>query len=201
MQHHRGRMTSTCLMVGTTLLLVVCLASAAPLGEPETVLELHPAQSHVDFTLPSLLHTTHGRFRVKRGHLRLDLASGAVSGECVVDATSGDSGNRTRDRKMHQEILDSHRYPDIVFSPLQVRGSVAPQGTSTVEVDGTFTIHGASHSITVTAVVRVTGDSFTVSVHFLVPYVQWGMRDPSTFILTVSKQVQLHFEATGRIVR
>jgi polyisoprenoid-binding protein YceI len=78
---------------------------------------------------------------------------------------------------------------------------VAPQGESTVEVDGTFTIHGASHPITVTAVVRVTGANFTISTHFLVPYIQWGMRDPSTFILTVSKQVQIHFEAAGRIVR
>ena len=201
MQLHHERMASTCLIVGITLLLMACLASAAPLGETETVFELHPTPSRVSFTLTSLLHTTHGTFRVKRGHLRLDAANGAVSGECVVDATSGDSGNHTRDRKMHTEILESHRYPDIVFAPLQVRGSVAPQGESTVEVDGTFTIHGASHPITVTAVVRVTGDSFTVSTRFLVPYIQWGMRDPSTFILAVSKQVQIHFEAAGRIVR
>ena len=201
MPHHRGRLASRCLLVGTTLLLVACLAAAAPLGETETLFELNPAQSHVAFTLPSLLHTVHGSFQVKRGHLRLDAAHGAISGECVVDATSGDSANHRRDRKMHQEILESHRYPDIVFSPVQVRGSVAPQGESTVQVDGTFTIHGASHLITVTAVVRVTRDSFTVSTHFLVPYVQWGMHDPSTFILTVGKQVQIHFEATGRIVR
>jgi polyisoprenoid-binding protein YceI len=190
-----------CLLVGATLLLVAGLVCTTPSGESATVFELNPAQSHVDFTLTSLLHTVHGTFRVKRGSLHLDPAHGAVSGECVVDATSGDTGNRTRDRKMHTEVLASQRYPDILFSPVQVRGAVAAPGASTVQVDGTFTISGASHPLTVSVVIRITGDSFTVSTDFLIPYVQWGMRDPSTFILTVGKQVQIHFEASGRIIR
>jgi polyisoprenoid-binding protein YceI len=162
------------------LLLVAGLICATPLAGSATVFELHPAQSHVDFTLTALLHTVHGTFRVKRGSLHLDPVHGVVSGACVVDATSGDTGNRTRDRKMHTDVLASQRYPDIVFAPAQVRGAVAPQGASTVQVDGTFTIAGTSHSLTVTAVVRITGDSFTISTDFLIPYVQWGMPDPST---------------------
>ena len=172
MQYYGGYRASTCWLVGATLLLVAGLACATPLAESATVFELDPAQSHVDFTLTSLLHTIHGTFQVKRGSLQLDPAHGAVRGECVVDATSGNSGNRRRDGKMHTEVLESHRYPDIVFSPVQVRGAVAPQGESTVQVDGTCTIHGASHPLTVTAVVRVTGTGFTVSTDFLVPYVQ-----------------------------
>jgi polyisoprenoid-binding protein YceI len=124
-----------------------------------------------------------------------------VSGVCVVDATSGDTGNRSRDRKMHTEVLTSQRYPDIVFSPLQVRGAIAAQGASTVQVDGTLSIAGTSHHLTVTVVVQISGDSFTISTDFLVPYVQWGLRDPSTFILAVGKEVQIHFEAIGRIMR
>jgi polyisoprenoid-binding protein YceI len=188
-------------MVATAFLLVACLASPRILSAAEIVFEVNTAQSHVAFTLPSLLHNTHGTFRVKRGRLRLEPTNGAVSGECVVDATSGNSGNRTRDHRMHREILESDRYPEIIFSPTQVRGSVDLQGESQVEVDGIFTIHGASHPLTAAAVVRMAGDGFTVSAHFLVPYIQWGMPDPSTFVLRVGKQVEIDFEASGRIVQ
>jgi polyisoprenoid-binding protein YceI len=188
-------------MVGATLLLVAGLVCASPLAGSATVYELNPAQSRVDFTLTALLHTVRGTFRVKRGSLHLDPVHGTVSGVCVVDATSGDTGNRRRDHQMHTEVLASQRYPDIVFSPLQLRGAVAAQGTSTVQVDGTLRIAGTSHPLSVTAVVRISEDSFTISTDFVVPYVQWGMRDPSTFLLTVGKQVQIHFEALGRILR
>lgn len=188
-------------MVVATLLLVAGLVCVSPLAGSATVFELHPARSRVDFTLTALLHTVRGTFRVKRGSLHFDPVHGTVSGVCVVDATSGDTGNRTRDRKMHTEVLASQHYPDIVFSPLQLRGAVAAQGTSTVQVDGTFSIAGSSHPLAVTVVVRISGDSFTISSDFVVPYVQWGMRDPSTFLLTVGKEVQMHFEASGRIMR
>ena len=201
MPHPRSPVALAFLMVATTFLLVACLASPPTLSAAEIVFEVNTAQSRVAFTLPSLLHNTHGTFRVKRGRLRLEPTNGAVSGECVVDATSGNSGNRTRDYRMHREILESNRYTEIIFSPAQVRGSVDLQGESQVEVDGTFTMHGASHPMTATVVIRMAGDSFTASTHFLVPYIQWGMRDPSTLVLRVGKQVEINFEATGRIVR
>lgn len=201
MQYHGRWSVSTHVMVGATLLLVAGLVWATPLGGSATVFALDAAQSHVDFTLTALLHTIHGTFRVKQGSLRLDPVHGTVNGVCVVDATSGDTGNHTRDRKMHTDVLASQHYPDIVFSPVQVRGAVAAQGASTVQVDGTLSLAGTSHPLTVTVVVRISGDSFTISTDFLVPYVQWGLRDPSTFILTVGKQVQVHFEASGRIMR
>jgi polyisoprenoid-binding protein YceI len=183
------------------LLLLASGAAAAPLDEPATVWELSPTESHVDFTLTSVLHTIHGTFRLKRGSIRFDPAHAAVSGAWVVDATSGVSGNRMRDRKMHQEILASDHYPEIVFGPFQVRGSVTPQGTSQVDVDGSFTIHGASHPLTATVVVHVTDDRLTISTHFWVPYIQWGLPDPSTFVFKVGKQVEIHVEAAGRLVR
>jgi polyisoprenoid-binding protein YceI len=177
------------------------LAVAETPAESALVFELHPAQSRVTFTLSSLLHTIHGTFQVKRGHLRLQPSDGTVSGECVVDARSGNSGSPSRDSKMHRTILASERYPEIVFVPTQVRGTVALAGTSTVDIDGTFTIQGASHPLTTTATVTVTGEAFTFTTHFVIPYVQWGLKDPSTFILTVEKQVEMTFEAVGHIVR
>jgi hypothetical protein len=89
-----------------TLLLVAYLALPSTLRAAEMVFEVNPAQSRLDFTLPSLLHTTHGTFQLKRGSLRLEPTNGTVSGECVVDATSGHSGNRARDHRMHSCLTD-----------------------------------------------------------------------------------------------
>src|SRR5215472_9883492 len=104
------------------------LLAAATIPGQETAVQADPAQTKVEFTLPSLMHTVHGAFQLKRGDLRFDPAGGKASGELVVDATSGESGSEARDKRMHKSILESARYPEIVFRPDRVNGKVAPAG-------------------------------------------------------------------------
>ena len=73
------------------------LASRSSQAQQATF-DLDPAKTTVTFTLGDVLHTVHGTFKAKTGHVTFDLASGAASGGFVIDATSGDSGNHTRDR-------------------------------------------------------------------------------------------------------
>jgi hypothetical protein len=47
---------------------------------------------------------------------------GKLSGEVVVDATSGESGKGMRARKMHREVLESDRYPEIAVHPDRFEG-------------------------------------------------------------------------------
>src|SRR5258708_22504218 len=115
----------------------------------ETVLVLDPDQSKVHWTLGTTLHAVHGTFAFKSGTLQFDSATGKASGEIAVYATSGDSGNDSRDRKMHKEVLESARYPDVVFRPDRVEGKIVPHGTFTVQVHGTFVVHGGEHELTV----------------------------------------------------
>ena len=86
------------------------------------------------------------------------------------------------------------------------RGSVnfdlaagACSGESKVEIDGTFTIHGAPHPLTATAVVNISGDRMRVKVHFAVPHVAWGMKNPSTLFLKVGDTVDIDLDASGRV--
>lgn len=172
--------------------IILLLFSATALFGQESVLKLDPAHTQVDFTLSATLHTVHGTFKLKRGTVDYDLASGRASGELVIDAQSGNSGNASRDRKMHKEILESARYPEITFLPDHVTGSLAK-----ASVHGAFRIHGADHEMTL--VLRAVPDSggMNVTTEFLVPYVSWGMKNPSTLFLRVGDQVTIDVHARG----
>ena len=66
----------------------------------------------------------------------------------MFDATSGKTGNGSRDNKMHKDVIESPRYPEIVFRPDRADGKLAASGASTLQVHGMFVIHGAEHEVT-----------------------------------------------------
>src|ERR1700719_1379121 len=131
---------------------------AAPAPVSEIVLSLDPAQSIVHWTVDSSLHTVHGTFALKRGNLHFDPETGKAGGEIVVSATSGESGNNSRDSRMHKEILETAKYPDVIFRPTQVEGKVALSGASDVTLHGVFSIHGADHDLTALVHAELMGD-------------------------------------------
>jgi polyisoprenoid-binding protein YceI len=176
--------------------LVVVTLAAATASAQEVVLQCEPARTAADFILGDVLHTLKGSFQLKSGEIRFDPASEKISGEIVFDATSGQSGNQGRDRKMHKDVLESARYPEIGFRPDHVEGKVAAAGTSTVQVHGMFRIHGAEHEITAPAEVTPQADHWTVTTHFSVPYAKWGMKNPSVLLLRVGNSVDVVFHGT-----
>jgi polyisoprenoid-binding protein YceI len=179
------------------VLLSFWLALATRSNAQQLVLHCDPSQTVANFTLGASLHTVHGGFNVKRCDIHFDPSSASISGEVAFDATTGQTGNDGRDRKMHKDVLESERYPEIRFRPDRVDGKVAPAATSTVQVHGMFAIHGAEHEITVPVDVKLDRDHWTASGHFLVPYVQWGMKNPSNFFLHVRDSVDVEFKAAG----
>jgi len=179
--------------------LIVCvLALVLPLAAQELSLEMDPAQSTVEYTLGATLHTVHGTFQFRRGSIRFDPATGNASGELLVDARTGTSGNDTRDAKMHKEILESQRFPDIVFRPARVEGKLAQQGVSQLQVHGAFAIHGVEHDLIAPVEVRVDGARYTITAHFSVPYQKWGMKNPSSLFLRVEDKVGITLHTVAR---
>jgi polyisoprenoid-binding protein YceI len=163
----------------------------------EIVLGLDPAQSKVHWTLGTTLHTVHGTFALKSGKLHLDPTTGKAGGEIVVSATSGDSGDDSRDKKMHKEVLESGQYPDVIFRPDRVEGKIAPQGTFMVQVHGIFVLHGSEHELTVPVQAEFAGDHWTASAKFNVPFIDWGLKNPSKFLLKVNHAVEIDLELKG----
>ncbi len=180
-------------------ILLVLAAGSLRLAAAESSIELDPARTTVQFTLSDVLHTVHGTFKLKRGVVKFDPATGHAWGEIVVDVTSGNSGSGARDKRMHEEILESARYPDAVFTPDHMSGELAPQGESQMELHGNFQIHGAAHELTLHLRAQVKNGDVAASTGFVIPYVQWGMKNPSNFLLKVSKNVELTVQTAGRV--
>jgi polyisoprenoid-binding protein YceI len=177
------------------------IAVAIPTSAQVTEFKLDPGKTTVKFTLDAVLHKVEGTFQLKPSALQLDTASGKLSGEILVDAKSGASGNTMRDRKMHRDVLESEQYPEIQFHPDHITGAVVPSGKSSVRVHGMFSIHGVDREIEVPAVVEMTGDSWAAVIHFTVLYAKWGMKNPSNLFLHVSDSVEIDLATAGSVVQ
>lgn len=180
-------------------LALLALSLAFPANAAEYHFQLNAEGTQVNWTLGDVLHTVHGTFKLKRGDISFDPETGKASGEIVVDATSGNSGSGARDGRMHKNVLESAKYPEIVFSPDRVEGKIDLAGASSVKLHGTFKIHGAAHEITARVEVSAKGDQLVSKIKFAVPFVAWGMKDPSTLFLKVDKSVDIEMTATGRV--
>jgi polyisoprenoid-binding protein YceI len=158
-----------------------------------------PNTSQVAWSLGGNGHHVTGTFHVESGTVDFDRTAHTMSGSIVVAAGSGESGDSSRDKKMHNDVLDVPHYSDITFAPQKYDGTIATTGDSTIQVSGTFTLHGTPHDLTVPMQVHIEGSAINAKTHFVVPYVKWGLKDPSVFILKVAKEVDIDLTLVGKI--
>lgn len=173
--------------------------SPASASAKEITLTADPTQSAVHYTVSSSLHTVHGTFTLKSGSLHLDPATGKAGGEIVVDAISGQSGNSSRDKKMHKEVLESGRFTDIVFRADHVSGAVPPEGPCSPQLHGVFVLHGGQHELTVPVQAELAGGRWKGTATFSVPYNDWGLKNPGNFLLKVDHAVNIEIEMAGSV--
>jgi YceI-like domain len=115
---------------------------------------------------------------------------------------------------MQDEVLESNRYPAIFYHPTEIKGPFkAGEGTQDLTAEGTFNIHGADHPLELPIKVQISAGQFlsgpravkigaaTATTRFTVPYVEWGMKNPSRLLRRVSKQVEIEVTAKGTITQ
>ncbi|HEY4933763.1 MAG TPA: YceI family protein [Terriglobales bacterium] len=180
----------------TVALALLCSVAASA---QQVQVTLDPAQTKVNWVLGDVLHTVEGTFKLKSGSIVFDPKTGGARGQIVVDAKSGESGNDKRDAKMHKEVLESARYPEIVFLPKHVTGNLPTQGSATLQVQGVFRIHGGDHDMTLSFPVQADGSRATATTKFTVPYEAWGMKNPSVLFLKVENKVEVTISAVGTV--
>jgi len=163
------------------------------------VFSVAPEASTVAFSLGATMHTVQGTFHVQQGSVRFEPGAPGLSGSIVVAAASGRSGNGIRDRKMTSKILEEARFPDISFAPARYQGALAASGDSEILVTGVFTLLGNAHDLTVPMQIHIEGTGLTAKARFTVPYVQWGVKDPSLLVVRVAKEVEIRLSLQGTL--
>ncbi|MDE3166359.1 MAG: YceI family protein, partial [Acidobacteriota bacterium] len=66
---------------------------------------------------------------------------------------------------------------------------------------GMFRLHGQDHELTVPVAVDADGDGYRAVAKFSVPYIKWGLKNPSTLFLRVSDTVEITVNTVARSAR
>ena len=163
------------------------------------VLELDPSKTLVEFKLGGSLHTTHGNFQLKRGTIKADATTGKAEGEIIVDAASGKSGDFLRDNRMRDKVLEASTWPEIIFSPRRFDGRFDAQGDFQAKLEGVLMLHGARHDVVIETQGKLNGHELIATGHLSIPYVEWGLKDPSVLFLSVDKEVGIDIATAGHV--
>ena len=177
--------------------LAAILAPAA-LAQHQTFV-VNPDASEIKITLKTTHELVHGTFHAQSGSIEFDRSTPNMSGSVVVLAGSGKTGNGSRDKKMNKEILRVEQYATVSFEPKSYGGVIASSGDSTIQVTGMFTLLGTPHEITVPMLVHLEGTTATAKAHFTVPYIQWGLKDPSFLFWKADHDVAIDLSLTGQL--
>jgi len=149
------------------------------------------------------LNTTHevvdGTFHVQSGSINFDRTVSHISGIVIVAAGSGKTGNDSRDKKMDKDILKADQFATVSFTPKTYTGTIAGSGDSTIQVSGVFTLLGTPHDLTIPMQIRIDGSKATAKAKFVVPYVQWGLKNPSFLIWKAENDVAIDLNLVGQI--
>lgn len=196
-------------ILGAWLLVAIAIAASAQQNENRTngnqpsakkiTVHFDPAQTEIHWSLGATMHTVHGTFKLKGGMIVFDPQTGEAQGEILIDLATGQSGSEARDSEMQKNILESAKYPQAIFHPQKVTGMANPGAIQNVTVEGTFTIHGQDHPLKLAMQTQINGHDAIAATKFAVPYVDWGMTDPSTFVLRVDKEVKVEVAAKGSV--
>jgi polyisoprenoid-binding protein YceI len=177
---------------------VAAILGPAALAQHQTFV-VNPDTSEVHMTLKTTHELVNGAFHVQHGSIEFDRINPKMAGLIAVLAGSGKTGNDSRDRKMNRDILEVEQYTIISFEPKAYAGTIAPSGDSTIQVKGIFTLLGTPHEITVPIQVQLGGANAIAKAHFVVPYVQWGLKNPSFMIWKADNDVAIDLNLVGTI--
>jgi polyisoprenoid-binding protein YceI len=162
------------------------------------VFTIDPSASEVRMRLNTTREVVNGIFHVESGTITLDSTPSAMSGIVVVAAASGKTGIGSRDKRMNKDILEVDQFASVSFVPKTYTGTIATSGDSTIQVSGLFTLLGKSHTITVPMLLHIEGSKVSAKGQLNIPYVQWGVKNPSFLIWKAEDTVAIDLNLVGQ---
>jgi hypothetical protein len=163
------------------------------------VFAVNPDASDVKMKLNTTHEVVDGTFHIQSGSIEFDRRNSKMSGSVAVLAGSGKTGNDSRDKKMNKDILKVDQYTTVSFVPKTYTGTIAPSGDSTIQVSGVFTLLGNPHDLTIPMQIHMDGSKATARAQFVIPYVQWGLKNPSFMFWKADNDVAMDLNLVGQV--
>jgi polyisoprenoid-binding protein YceI len=165
----------------------------------ELVLTLQPEKTSVTFRVRAPILDIDGVLALDSGQIRFDPDTGMAAGQITIDLRQARTGNWLRDREMRTLVLETERWPLAVFRPDRVLGALARSGVSDLVIAGIVVVHGTEHAFVLPVKVDLSGDAMSAEAVFEIPYVAWGLRNPSIFFLRVAPVAAVTVKAEGNL--
>jgi polyisoprenoid-binding protein YceI len=185
-------------MKSLAVLVLAVILSPAALAQHRTF-TVTPDASEIKMTLNTAHEVVNGTFHIQSGSIEFDRGNPKMSGSVVVLAGSGKTGNDSRDKKMNKDILKVDQYTAVSFAPKTYTGIIAPSGDSTIQVSGVFTLLGNPHDLTIPMQIHMDASKATARAQFVVPYVQWGLKNPSFLFWKAENDVAIDLHLVGQV--
>lgn len=146
-----------------------------------------------------------GTFKIIDGAVSLDRAniSRTAKARILIDSSSYNSENASRDRYVTEKSLEADKYPTIGFESSSVVGVVMTSATEgTAIVTGYLTLHGESHAMTISVHATLGADGvFTGDGEVKFNYEDFGVKVPTLMFHTLlagdEATVRFHIVAAG----
>lgn len=158
--------------------------------------------------LSSLGHSPTFAIRDFTGQARLDPAQPgggslnllikADSLEVMDDISSKD--RREIESTMNQSVLESAKFPDMVFTSASVTANATGEGRYQVSVAGNLSLHGIARSVTIPAQVVVMGDMLRATGELPLRQSDFGIRPVSVAggTLKIKDELKFSFDIVAR---
>ena len=169
-------------------------------AKPSAFYQVATGPSWVRFDAKAFLHNFGGQTSHIQGIIRVaDADRLAEAQACIlIDATSLDTGNSTRDGIMRNEHLETSKFPTIDFL-LQTVHAVTHRGENwEFTAEGTLSLHGVSRDIQFPVRAHREGDVIRVLGQLPVKMTDYHIAIPRFLMFTVEDQVQVSFDVTAR---
>jgi hypothetical protein len=185
-------------MTSFAVLALAVILGPAALAQQQTF-AVNPDASEVKMKLNTTHEVVKGTFHIQSGSIEFDRSAPEMSGSVTVLAGSGKTGNDSRDKKMNKDILKVPQHTTVSFAPKTYTGTIAPSGDSTIQVSGVFTLLGNPHDLTIPMQIHMDGSKATARAQFVVPYVQWGLKNPSFMFWKAENDVAIDLNLVGQV--
>jgi polyisoprenoid-binding protein YceI len=200
-------------------LLLACVAHAADAGRAPVTLPIDAEKSALTFSIHRPGETIEGTAHTFTGEVVFDPADPQAGGSVVlrVVASSLETGNGMRDRKMRGSHLEVERFPEIGFRSTSIQvgsereapsPSPAPGGKEPGRVlqrkalvEGVLSLHGVDRAIMVPASIRYDNGTLTAEGNVDLTYSDFSIAIPRFLWLVMDDEIKVRFRFVASAAR